>query len=234
MSRYVLVSDIHGNYPALQAVVDAEGINSTYLVLGDLFGLNAYPKKTLDLIRSLDARVIIGNHDYAIFVQDEGHVNNEALSEFERSYTLESLTQEDIDWVRDQSSFDTFEDDSGNSICITHAKAWPEESRGYTSGNSGMPKGNIPHFASRVLKNRNYQYVFHGHTHEQYSLDCSRFGHDIHFVNPGTLGYKSTYAVVDTETGHVDLKSVDVDQDRITDHIQDVLPETAPSVNRWY
>lgn len=233
MSKYVLVSDIHGNYPALQAVIDREGRDANYLILGDLFGLNAYPKKTLELLLSLEnARVLRGNHDTAIFHHNEGHVASDKLSEFELENTLADLSEAETEWVKELPSFCEITDSEGQKICLTHAKPWPSESSGYEARNAGIPKGNVPHFASKVSDK--YDYVFHGHTHDQYSLDCSQWSHDVQFVNPGSLGYDYTYSVIDTETGEVGAKSVEVDVDEIKDHIQENLPEGAPHVSSWY
>lgn len=231
MTRYVLVSDIHANYPALKAVVDAEGRNANYLVLGDLLGLNGYPKETVELIQSLNAPTISGNHDVALTQHNEGHVNDTDLSEYELSHTVDALSDAQLSWVSSLPSFKVIED-GPNKICLTHAKPWVSEASGYEVGNAGISKGNVPHFASKVADE--YDFVFHGHTHVQYNLDCVRFGHNVHFVSPGSLGYDGTYAIVDTDTGDVELKSVQIDEEKIKEHIKTLLPDSAPPVSRWY
>lgn len=228
--KLVLLSDIHGNAPALCSVIDREGFNAEYVILGDLMGLMSYPKDTVDIIRQLQGHVLAGNHDKAIFHHGEGHVNSDQLSAFEFNHTMEKLSYDDIEWMRSLPYFEVVKM-AGNRICLTHAMPWPEKASGYESGNAGVPKGNVPHFASIVADD--YEYVFHGHTHEQYSLDASRWGHDVHFVNPGTLGYEDRYAVVNTETGNVSLKQVESTYDEVKSHIKEVLPSVAPSVEMW-
>jgi len=78
-----------------------------------------------------------------------------------------------------------------------------------------------------------YDYVFHGHTHTQYELDCSQWSHDVHFVNPGSLGYDGVYAVVDTDSGAVQLNSVELDMEALREHVGSVLPDDCPNVHNW-
>lgn len=230
MSKLVLLSDIHGNAPALAKAVRREGAQADYVVLGDIHGLNAYPSKTVDIVRQLRGPKLAGNHDKAIFQKGEGHVNSEALSKFELQHTLSSLSDGDIEFMKNLPYFQVME--RSPRIALTHAMPWPEKASGYEAGNAGVPKGNVPHFASIVADD--YDYVFHGHTHEQYDLDCSRFGHEVVFVNPGSLGWDNTYSVVDTATGDVEHKSVEVDHDSLKEHVQSVLPADAPHTREWF
>ena len=61
--RLLLISDIHGNYEALKAVIDKVGRFDDGLVLGDLVNYGPDPDIVIDLIKSLGFRVIRGNHD---------------------------------------------------------------------------------------------------------------------------------------------------------------------------
>ncbi len=45
-------------------------------------------------------------------------------------------------------------------------------------------------------------YVFFGHTHEALNIECN----GIHFVNPGSLKYKRTYAIV--ENDNIEIKEI--------------------------
>ena len=230
MSKLVLLSDIHGNAPALAKAVRREGAQADYVVLGDIHGLNAYPRKTVDIVRQLRGPKLAGNHDKAIFHKGEGHVNSEALSKFEFNHTVENISHDDLEFMSDLPYFQVME--GSPRIALTHAMPWPEKASGYEAGNAGVPKGNVPHFASIVADD--YDYVFHGHTHEQYDLDCSRFGHDVHFVNPGSLGWDKTYSVVDIDSGEVEHKSVEVDHESLKEHVQSVLPDDAPHTREWF
>jgi len=230
MTEYVLLSDIHANYPALEAVVEREGANAKYLVLGDILGLNGFPEETVSLLESLDATTILGNHEAAIVQHDEGHVVNDALSRFEYEHTVDGLTKEQHKWLETLSHLEVMQSDDSR-ICLAHAYPLPEQASGYESGNAGVAKGDVTHVASVV--SNDYDWVFHGHTHTQYDIDCSKFGHDVHFVNPGSLGYASTYSTVDVDSGEVKHKSVEYDHQRVVEHVERLLPDDAPSAQSW-
>jgi len=233
MSKFVLLSDIHGNAPALEAVVDREGLDATYIVLGDIHGLNAYPKEVMDLLNEISPKVLLaGNHDKAMFHHNEGHVNSDALSEFELEHTKSHLTPAQQGWLAHLPFMEVWQEGQSR-IAATHAFPWPEQASGYEPGNAGVLKGAVPQVASGVADD--YDYVFHGHTHTQYDLDASRWSHDVHFVNPGSLGYSDEYSVVNTATGDVQHKSVkgEYDYEQVKDHIQEHLPKGAPPVSEW-
>jgi predicted phosphodiesterase len=232
MSEYVALSDIHGNAHALQKVVDEEGLDAEYVVLGDIHGLLAQPTETMRLLEDMEPEVLLaGNHDKAIFHHNEGHVASDALSKFELEHTLSKLNTEQQQFMSNLPFMEVWKDGAAR-IAAAHAKPWVEQASGYEQGNAGVPKGNIPHFASIVADD--YDFVLLGHTHEQYDLDCSQFGHPVIFVNPGSLGWDNTYSVVDTESGEVAHKSVKTDTDAIREHIQRLLPEDAPHTSEWF
>ncbi len=65
----VLISDVHGNLPALQAVlerVDADTPDARIWCLGDTVGYAASAAECLDLVRERCELVIAGNHDLAV------------------------------------------------------------------------------------------------------------------------------------------------------------------------
>lgn len=64
--RIAIISDIHGNLPALQAVIadiEQQGIQER-VCLGDIVGYGAQPSECIELLRANNFHVIIqGNHD---------------------------------------------------------------------------------------------------------------------------------------------------------------------------
>ena len=66
--RALILSDIHGNLEALEAVLAAAAAGSGYEQLwnlGDMVGYGASPNQVLDRIRPLSTLVVRGNHDRA-------------------------------------------------------------------------------------------------------------------------------------------------------------------------
>jgi len=66
IAQYLVVSDIHGNYEALEAVLeDARGRYDRILCLGDLVGYGADPNQVAEWAKSNVASIVRGNHDRA-------------------------------------------------------------------------------------------------------------------------------------------------------------------------
>jgi predicted phosphodiesterase len=65
---WVVLSDIHSNLEALQAVLaDIRTIRFHRMIcVGDVVGYAASPKDCLDLLRTLEIEVLQGNHDFAV------------------------------------------------------------------------------------------------------------------------------------------------------------------------
>ena len=99
--RFLVISDIHGNLEALDAVLGAmraQGFDHA-LVLGDLVGYGADPNAVIDRVRSLEPLTIIrGNHDKVA----SGLENGESFNLVARSavqWTYEMLTPENLDYL---------------------------------------------------------------------------------------------------------------------------------------
>lgn len=65
--RYLILADIHANFPALKAVLaHAAGKYDKVLFLGDLANFGPHPAECVETLRQLDPICIMGNHDEAI------------------------------------------------------------------------------------------------------------------------------------------------------------------------
>jgi predicted phosphodiesterase len=104
--RYLILSDIHANLDALEAVLDAEPATSwdRVVVLGDLVGYGAEPNAVIDRVRALDpVAVIRGNHDKAACgLEDASNFNQVARAA--AAWTFETLTDENRQYLRDLPS----------------------------------------------------------------------------------------------------------------------------------
>ena len=64
--RYLILSDIHSNLEALEAVTrDAEGRYDEVLCLGDVIGYGADPNAVVEWTRANVKAIVRGNHDKA-------------------------------------------------------------------------------------------------------------------------------------------------------------------------
>lgn len=82
--RIAVLSDIHSNLPALEAVAaDLPPIDEVW-VLGDIVGYGPQPNEVITALQSMGARSVLGNHDgAAIGIVDPVHFNPDARSAIE-------------------------------------------------------------------------------------------------------------------------------------------------------
>lgn len=93
--RYAIISDIHSNLEALEAVLAkiSELRTDDILCLGDIVGYNANPNECIDIVRRTGIRCIMGNHD-------------SRASGLEEPDNFTPLAKEAVLWTRDQLSED--------------------------------------------------------------------------------------------------------------------------------
>ena len=101
--RYLVLSDIHSNLEALEAVLRASAGSrcDAVLVLGDLVGYGADPNAVVDRVRSLNPKAIVrGNHDKVAAGLDDAEDFN-PMARSAAHWTRESLTQQTMQYLRD-------------------------------------------------------------------------------------------------------------------------------------
>lgn len=98
--RYLIISDIHANWEALEAVLAAaEGQYSQILCCGDLIGYGADPNAVVEWTRSNVSAVVRGNHDKAGVDLSELEWFN-PVAQIATMWTHENLTAENMEYVR--------------------------------------------------------------------------------------------------------------------------------------
>jgi predicted phosphodiesterase len=100
--RYLILSDIHANLQALEAVLDDAAATQwdRVVVLGDLVGYGADPNGVVDRVRALDPLAVIrGNHDKAACGLDDGSGFNN-VARFAAAWTHDELTDGNRDYLR--------------------------------------------------------------------------------------------------------------------------------------
>ena len=102
MVRYLLLSDIHANIDALDAVLDAARNQwDEVLILGDLVGYGAEPNAVVDRVLALEPAVAIrGNHDKAACGLDDGENFNQ-IARFAAAWTQQQLTPANRNYLRE-------------------------------------------------------------------------------------------------------------------------------------
>jgi diadenosine tetraphosphatase ApaH/serine/threonine PP2A family protein phosphatase len=98
--RYGIISDIHGNLEALEAVLsECRNLEvGALLCAGDVVGYGANPKECLDKIRSMKAVIVAGNHDWAVSGKlDFSHFTPDGQAAV--MWTRPRLSFEDLDFL---------------------------------------------------------------------------------------------------------------------------------------
>ena len=131
MPRYAVLSDIHGNLEAFEAVLGfCEGAHiDKYILLGDVVGYNADPVRCVGIARSLDlAGAVRGNHDdYAVFGDTENSGFNPHASAAIQ-WTHAQLGPEEIAWLNNLPYKQVIEECNATAV---HATLDTPESWGY-------------------------------------------------------------------------------------------------------
>ena len=98
--RFGLISDIHSNLEALQAVIKDckdQGVREYYCI-GDVVGYGANPKECIELVQQLNAVCVAGNHDWAVTGKvDTTYFNPVAKAAVEWTQTI--LPKQHLDYL---------------------------------------------------------------------------------------------------------------------------------------
>jgi putative phosphoesterase len=215
--RILLVSDIHGNWPALQAIQEPHDI---CLCLGDLVDYTLEPAPCLAWVRKHARHTVRGNHDHGV-AQDvtlNGDQGFRYLARVTRPLTREALESADRRYLATLPlTVSTTLDE--RRFFLVHATPFDPLDEW------APPEAD---FWARRLERVAADIVCVGHTHHPYVLEVG----DKLVVNPGSVGLprdgdpRAAYAVV--EDGHVELKRVEypiADTLRVIE--ESTLPERA-------
>ena len=114
MQSIAVISDIHANLPALEAVlreIDELGIQHI-LCCGDVVGYGPHPRQCVELLRQRNIPCVLGNHDlYTLQARDNPAVKDAEDELMSNSvwagilHAVAQLREEDFDWLLGLPSF---------------------------------------------------------------------------------------------------------------------------------
>lgn len=220
--HYLILSDIHGNWEALEAVLrDSRGDYDEVLCCGDLVGYGADPNRVVEWTRTTAKLVVRGNHDKACAGLDDLEWFN-PVARSAASWTEHNLTPDNLDYLRNLPKgplpLDSFQ--------ILHGSPLDEDDYLVSS-----------FAASQVTPYLEREISFFGHTHLQGGFLCHRdgvkrlakpeppearrvleLGHDVlYLINPGSVGQprdgdpRAGYAIYDPGRRLVEFRRVPYD-----------------------
>jgi putative phosphoesterase len=201
--RVLLISDIHGNWPALEAIREKCDM---CLCLGDLVDYGCEPGPVIDWVRKKADVCIRGNHDHMVAqnVVTNGTGGFRYLSGVTRGLSRERTTPQQRRYLAGLP-VTQFLNIDGMNIMLVHA----------------TPRDPLDEFApadvefwKRRVEGLNVDLVCVGHTHYQYLLDVGR----TRILNPGSVGlprdgdWRAAYAIL--EFGHISVHRVEYPVER--------------------
>jgi len=204
-----LISDIHGNLPAFEAVLDDMPDDVDDIVcLGDVVGYGPWPSECLKLVWNHCDTVVQGNHDREAW-DPEGYTDNEQAMEGLR-YANSELVNGDLLWLHSRRRKQDFLD---GKVLLVHDH--PEKVDRYVTPRS------FPEVRPYL---DDYRACFLGHTHIQHEAVID----DRLILNPGSVGQprdgdsRAAYAVVETEDWSTELCRVSYDVEKVQEKVEEV------------
>ena len=215
--RLVLLSDIHANVTALQAVlkdIESVGKVDSFALLGDFVNYGPRPNEAIEIAKQLPKPLIVnlwGNHEYSIF---GGSLDRFATDRGRAvlKYTNTILTEESRDYLDKCMNHQGMEGKEivGKRILFMHGNIddpyW---------GKFGIDKMNDERYAK-------YDFVISGHSHVPHYVELFFASEKVEyrnkkrtiFINPGSVGQPrnhnpyAQYGILEVESGNYEHRCV--------------------------
>ena len=232
--KIALLSDVHGNLPALEAVLAnaaGSGIKELWYC-GDFLGYAPFPNEVVQRLREARAVSIIGNYDLKVLAFPQQR------EEWKRKKVPEKYAA--FEWNYEHLSKDT----------KTYLESLPQQARVRVNGFTallvhGSPDSVDEHLGSNTPMTRfeeladasKVDMIACGHSHEAFVKQVK----GTWFVNPGSVGrpeggdWRAAYALLEFTGGRLNVESrrVEYDVDHAVRAIQEAgLPDSYADVLR--
>ena len=200
MTRVALISDIHANLAALEAVLTDMPAVDRIVCCGDLVEYYDQPNEVCALVRARGIACIRGNHD--AYVTGALPPNDEKRPFYRTDWTRGVLADTHLRWLEGLGTEMRLEA-HGRRLRIRHANPWDEETYLYADADNALARVEIDPGETLVV----------GHTHRPLHLAIGRGW----LLNPGSVGQprdwdpRASYAVVDMRTGNVEHRRASYD-----------------------
>jgi putative phosphoesterase len=202
--KVALISDIHGNLPALEAVVkDARKSGlEIFLNAGDAVGFGIYPSEVIQALQAPMFLSVVGNVDLEVLEQlriAKGNRNEDF-----QEPAINELSRKDAQYLRSLPK-ELRLGIEGKRVLVTHGSPDSVEEHIYPDS----PEERLREIASAASAD----IIVTGHTH----LQMNRSVDGVTFVNPGSVGRpvngepKAEYAVLTLNPLSVEFRKVNYD-----------------------
>lgn len=220
MTKYAILSDIHGNLFALKEVIDDFKDIDSIILLGDLIDYGMQSNEVVEFVKdNLSSKIICniwGNHEKAILTQDYNHFSSERGVNSAK-FTESQLTDESKDYLNNELIHDgkyEFDLDGKKALAI-HGSLTDLYWKAIFPDNLN---GDYSEYDIVLSGHSHYPHVFQKF-YEAENPDM-RNKKSVLFINPGSVGQprnhnpNAQYAVLDTDSMTVELKYVEYPNDK--------------------
>lgn len=191
-----ILSDVHGNWPALQAVLaDAAGQGCTRIIsLGDVAGYYAQPGECIDALSQHDALNILGNHDRYL-ISEENCPRSKVVTKI-IDYQRSIVSDSQLAWLRRS----VLSHKEAGALFVHGGPQDTQDQYLYVIDDDTIPT--------------DVERLFSGHTHVQTLIDVA----GKQYCNPGSVGQprdgdcRAAYAILDGYTVELRRVAYDIDQ----------------------
>lgn len=200
MHRLAVISDVHGNYPALRAVLDdIDNSNVDDIIcLGDVVGYYCQVNECIEMIRNRGIHCLLGNHDYYLI---SGTCCESKTVKMCIDFQRTIIREDNLEWLKTlKPVFDM------NELSFRHG------------GWNDAIEQRIKVFDFNWVKDFPQRLFFSGHTHIQ-GVQRDELGGKV-YCNPGSVGQprdadpRAAYVIVESDES-IELRRVVYDIDEI-------------------
>jgi hypothetical protein len=198
-----ILSDIHGNLPALEAVLRharSRGAAERIICLGDLTGYGPFPEEVACWSRAPQVVNILGDYDKKVLNKKQRKENWGQIKTAHKrdmfAWTYQALSKRSRQYLR---SFPESREITVEGVMIHLSHSGPSGHQDYIGPDTPQER------LAELAANTDAQVLAFGHTHRAFS----RLVDGVLFVNPGTVGRpddgdpRASYAILDIEQGHL-------------------------------
>lgn len=199
--RLAVISDIHSNLHALNAVIEAIQGTEVDLVVcaGDIVGYGAFPNECCRILKNLSNHVVFGNHDIAALTEDTTWMNPDAAKA--ALWTARNLSTRSRHYLESLKIETSLESDKMKTRIFHGSPRSVAEYVYEEDAGEGM------------LDAEEVDLLVLGHTHVPF---VKSFG-DRLIVNPGSVGQprdhdsRASWALIDTKSKTCSIQRVSYD-----------------------
>jgi len=214
--KILLISDVHANIEALEEVLNHTSFDEVAF-MGDAVDYGPNPSEVFDLLRYIQAKRVLGNHDaaaaYGVDCRSSPATHSASVATRDR-ITLKLMTHKSLDLLGKIDRKLDFECD-GLKIRALHA----------------APADVLYKYVEKAEAERfemnGADLMLVGHTHVPYEVKKG----NVWVVNPGSVGFpadgdpRASYAILDTKTRQVTFGRVKYDIDGVFMKLRELLGE---------